>query len=172
MSLSDLDRLLSTPVTERVRRPRKSRVRSQTKMTEIESATDRVQKWRLSSTPVSVAVWVQRTRCISCNHTDEATISPILVGFRDRLGRTHYQSTHIVPPGLPASIHYSDSRVEACHRCITACCRPAAPGYQFQINFSRRAPCKALVPIHATGQALMWVFWALQGAATTLGDTA
>lgn len=171
MSLKDLDALLKTPLGQKVpkkkkRRKKSSRAsgvvpgKSEFLMRQIEEAQKRVSEWRLSAHPHKTIIVVQRTTCTGCGEHSDATISAPMTGYRDRLGRTHYQPNMVPSRDLPIEIKWTTMTVPICHLCWSSWERPrilvdsAGVGtlteYQLSIRLQehnhQQCTCTALVP--------------------------
>lgn len=175
----ELDALLGTPLGKKpARRKKKKRAsmdedRKQARLREVERAVAQSNQWRLTAEPYETRLFVQRTYCISCRSTDEATISAPLIAYKDRIGRVHTQRTDIIPRHLPIRTNVTELRVPSCHHCALMCCRGADPrGFQLEFNFHKQKQCKALVPLHETPQAVMWIHWALSAEFNLLKEVA
>lgn len=159
----DLDRLLSAPATERVRKRRKRQTAtSNARLAEIAAAAKRAQQWRLTAEPTETRICTQRTFCSGCQATHEAPMSAPMIAYRDRLGRTHCRPTHIVSRNLPVVISRIDMTVPACHECAAEQARATVPpsgqaeifrGHE-QEQTGPPTACKALVPVDMTPQAM------------------
>lgn len=132
MSLKDLDALLNTPVGRKVPRKKKKRRkgrasgvvgsgvikdRSEAIMSQIERIQEDIDRWRLQSHPSITLIVVQKSTCTGCGSSNECTISPPMTGFRDRLGRIHYQPTFLPYKDLPIKIQRVTNTVPICHQC-------------------------------------------------------
>lgn len=180
MSLDDLDRLLQAKPGDTRKRKKKQRpspkqtakAKSDAKLNELARAATRVQEWRLTAEPVEVRIWVQQTHCHGCGATHECPMSSPMIGYRDRLGRTHYRPFHVMPRSLPVRISRTPMQVPACQNCAEqqadqateSAGQPLPEQYQIWQQRPRDARVsrhKALVPTSQTPQALWWLINAL-----------